>query len=330
MHILHRKIKADALRALSGNWGKAIASTLLFGSICAFFFLLGKFFAKLLDLSSTMDLLHITTELRSENFLSEFLAVFLVLFEIIAIFVIAVPIFMGILRWYSHTVLCGCEEITTIFYYFSKPKLFFKSLLLVLNIVCRKVFWGLICLTPGGLVAGISLYIISLNSDGQNLFFAKLCIFVGTVLFLAGMIVFWLIGLRYSLACYLMIKEETLSVTRCIRLSRQYTLKSRGDLFRFSLSFLPFFYCQLFPISHPICPALLSDVLFHLRSVFNRTKSKIPGFPNGIHWNSQAGKKGETDRLFFLAIKKPPEKHCFSGGFLVVFHLTVQAESFHQ
>ena len=250
MHILHRKIKADALRALSGNWGKAIASTLLFGSICAFFFLLGKFFAKLLDLSSTMDLLHITTELRSENFLSEFLAVFLVLFEIIAIFVIAVPIFMGILRWYSHTVLCGCEEITTIFYYFSKPKLFFKSLLLVLNIVCRKVFWGLICLTPGGLVGGISLYIISLNSDGQDLFFAKLCIFVGTVLFLAGLIVFWLIGLRYSLACYLIIKEETLSVTRCIRLSRQYTLKPRSDLFRFSLSFLPFFIvsCFLFPI----------------------------------------------------------------------------------
>lgn len=99
-------------------------------------------------------------------------------------------------------------------------------------------------------MGGISLYIISLNSDGQDLFFAKLCIFVGTVLFLAGLIVFWLIGLRYSLACYLIIKEETLSVTRCIRLSRQYTLKPRSDLFRFSLSFLPFFIvsCFLFPI----------------------------------------------------------------------------------
>ncbi len=65
MHFLHRKIKLDARRALSGNWGKAVASTMLLGSICAFFYLLGKFFMKVLESTDTIDLLHVSAELRS-------------------------------------------------------------------------------------------------------------------------------------------------------------------------------------------------------------------------------------------------------------------------
>ena len=246
MHFLHRKIKLDARRALSGNWGKAVASTMLLGSICAFFYLLGKFFMKVLESTDTIDLLHVSAELRSGSYLSEILALFLILFEITAIFLIIAPIFLGILRWYSRTVLYGGEEITAIFYYFSKPKLFFNSLLLILNLVCRLVFWGLICLIPGGLVTGIPLYIISLNPQGQHILFSKVCVFAGIALILAGMILFFLIATRYSLACYLMADNDSLSPTRCIRLSDQYTLKCRGEIFRFLFSFLPLWLLCIF------------------------------------------------------------------------------------
>lgn len=244
--LLHKKIKLNARRALTGNWGKAVASTLLFGSICAFFFLLGKFLVKVLEISNTMDLLHITTELRSKGIMSEVVGASLAIFEIVAIFLVVVPIFMGFLRWYANTVLSGNEEITSIFYYFSKAKLYFKSLLLILNIFCRKVFWGFVCMLPGGLVAGISTYIVSLNPNGRHIFFAKIGTFVGMILLLSGLIVFLLISMRYSLACYLMIRDESLTVTRCIRLSSQYTLKVRGELFRFFLSFLPLWILCIF------------------------------------------------------------------------------------
>ncbi len=127
MHFLHRKIKSDARKALSGNWGKAVASTMLFASICAFFYLLGKFFVKVLDITDTIDLLHVSAELRSGSYLPDILAFLLILFEIAAIFLIAAPIFLGILRWYSRTVLYGNEEITAIFCSFPSRNCFLTA-----------------------------------------------------------------------------------------------------------------------------------------------------------------------------------------------------------
>lgn len=248
MHSLHRTIKTNALRALRGNWGKAVASTLLLGSLCAFFFLLGQLFFHLFELSNIIDFLDIPKNMgQIENPFSVFLVFLIALLGVFAAFLVIVPLVMGLLRWYSHTVLDGSEEITAVFYYFSKLKLLLKSLLLAFNVLCRKVFWGIVCLFPGGLVAGISMYIVSLNPNSKHILFSKLCILLGFSLLVVGVLVYGLINIRYQLAAYLMIRDETLSVSRCIRQSSRYTLSHRGDLFVFVLSFLPLILlCVLF------------------------------------------------------------------------------------
>lgn len=241
MYSLHRIIKSNSLRALRGNWGKAVASTLLLGCLCAFFFLLGILFSHLFELSNTIDFSNLPQSIGQKSpFLSAFPIFLITLFGLFSAFLIMAPLVMGLLRWYSQTVLTGSEEITAVFYYFSKSKLLFKSLLLAFNILCRKVFWGIVCLLPGGLVAGISFYIISLNPKSEHILFSKLCVFLGFALLAAGMVFFLLISIRYFLAPYLMIQDESLSVTQCIRRSSRYTLRHRGDLVVFYLSFLPF------------------------------------------------------------------------------------------
>ena len=195
------------------------------------------------------------------------------------------PLSMGQKEWYWR--LSGNQEVYVgdVFGWFGSLRLYFKSLWLWLNIYVRYLLWAVaICAVPYAMVFG-SVYGLLRHSTQPVLLAAGVLLMIfGLLLLIAAIFLLLYVVMRYMLASYLMVEDNTRKVGGVIRDSVRYSRSYRGEMFRFFLSFIPWaVLCILIvPLFYvvPYFNASLSVFARHLIFAQRANEKQDPGAPS--------------------------------------------------
>ena len=154
------------------------------------------------------------------------------------------PIITGQAEWYWWLTETGGKGIGEVFGWFGSFKLYFKSVLLALNLFVRFLLWAVItCTVPVGLMIAAYHYfppkaITPETIDSTTMIFIFLMFFcIIALLYCVGLLLY--IMMRYYLAIFLLVEDNDRKVWASIRSSVRYSRKLRWEMLKFNLSFIP-------------------------------------------------------------------------------------------
>ena len=150
------------------------------------------------------------------------------------------PLNMGQKEWYWQ--LSGHQEVHVgdVFGWFGSLRLYLKSLWLWLNIYVRYLLWAVaFCAVPYAMVYVSAYGLFRHSTQPVLLATGMLLMILGLLLLFAAIFLLVYILMRYMLASYLMVEDNTRKVGAVIRDSVRYSRNYRGEMFRFYLSFIP-------------------------------------------------------------------------------------------
>ncbi len=246
---LNKTLKKSAKQTLKGHWLSAVAITAIVLLLeMAVIVLEGG----LLTFCEYFDITHFLKEniFKNVNFNIQ-TAIELsvaVLCTLLCFFFLA-PILIGEIRWMCKLFDKTPVKICEIFHFYKTPKLYFKSVYLMLTVFLQRLWWGiLIFILPITAFAFSSVLIENESAISQG--FGIIALVIGTGFFALGIVFFFKIYLDFSLATYVLAKDETISVSKATKISKNTMHKNEGKLFTLKLTLLPFQFIGMlfFPI----------------------------------------------------------------------------------
>ncbi|MFA9380402.1 MAG: DUF975 family protein [Acetanaerobacterium sp.] len=155
-------------------------------------------------------------------------------------FMVAAPLYLGIKRWFY--LLSRGEDalMGEIFYFFAHARLFFKSILLLLDIFLRAFFWVYILILPGALLGTTGTALLTARLELKNgELMGTLAVILGALLAVLGLALGLTMALRYFLAPFLFAENSEQSVRCAVRTSVHYMRGGQARLLGLLCSFLP-------------------------------------------------------------------------------------------
>lgn len=205
-----RSIKKESLKRLSKNWHKAlfITGVKLFFMIINFILNFTVFFltneGNILFNYFPKNFLDLFNSLKYGN--RSTIIIFFQSFSLL-LNLILIPLNYGILRWFYSLVKNKKADISIIFYYYKKPKRFFKTFLFKLTIIYRFLFLGMIFIFPGLSLFLMSCVQMQIVSSNRKLLFSFAII--GMAIFLiCGIFFFIRFAAKYFLMSFLQVTND--------------------------------------------------------------------------------------------------------------------------
>jgi uncharacterized membrane protein len=261
---------------LKGKWMKAVAILLLVSLLTLGFVALEAAFrsAFKVPLYYSDGSMNITVE----SLIIE--AVFAVL-----VLLFMPPLFTGQAEWYWNLTAESSKGIGEVFGWFGSLRLYLKSVALSLNIFIRCLLWAIpLCVLPVGVIAtGYYFFTpVDLNKITLNTSYFVLTVSAGYLLLAFALIVLLGIAIRYFLAVFLLVDDNTRKIREVMRASVKYSKGRRWEMTKFCLSFiLWFFTCYLyFPALFVLPYFNSSSTIFAKHLIFTgRAKEKKADAP---------------------------------------------------
>ncbi|SDM65813.1 DUF975 family protein [Acetanaerobacterium elongatum] len=236
------QMKRNARLLLKGNLARGAVATLILFSVALLFKTLEVITQTVLELSgvsaSVKSALNLPGLLGNLPIASPVSISVTAGFLILA-FAVMAPLVMGVKAWFFGLSGGDNAELSAIFHYYSGAKLYFKSLLLLLDICLRSFFWLYVLILPGALLSatGGALLTAKLNVPNGRLL-GTLSVAVGVLLAVLGLVFALVIITRYFLAPYLFAQNAQLRVRQAVKTSVRYMHGSAGRLVLLLLSFM--------------------------------------------------------------------------------------------
>ena len=239
--MLRGKIKADAKRALKGNYVKAVAITLLIIGIYLLILLFDSIFSMVSGVYGFSDIMLTPTYFFDDIIRVTPQAILAASCFCVIVFVLIQPLKRGEQRFYYRMLGGSCEAVSEVFFYFSAPAAFFKSLYLSVSLLLRKLLWLVaFLLLPAALGAGIYY----LHSSRIFVFSQVALVFLWMAVVLLALfaaVAFCVFQSRYFLVCYLFAADPCAKVKGVFRKSIRLTRGRKIELFILDLSFLLYY-----------------------------------------------------------------------------------------
>lgn len=258
-----RGIKREASGLLGNNWSRALATLCISLFTIAFFVQMNQLITSLIRAvqgdsiggTSTFDglaesAMYYYNYYTTVNGIPLDLLVSLILVAFY-IFIVS-PLRVGVIYWYQNLVQCENLQVGHIFFYYRSNERYVEALKLEIIRLLLKLGCGLLAFAPAGVCFGFAIG-GRVNDGAESALFLPLII-GGAVLFLAGIVVFALLTLRYFFAQYLFAGDYGYSAVDCMRYSRIHMKGHTGNVFLVILSFSGWFLSclTLFPIAFVI------------------------------------------------------------------------------
>lgn len=150
---------------------------------------------------------------------------------------IAVPLLLGVLRYFWRS-LFECEDrLTVLFCYFSSRALYWRAVQTALYLVLYTAGWGIVCLLPAGaaqLLLSPEFYAAihaSMPDFTANLWIVYDCLATIGVVWLLFML------LRYYLVPFLIVADEQMEIAEAVHMSRLISRRTAFDYVSLIFSF---------------------------------------------------------------------------------------------
>lgn len=236
------KIKREARARLGNrNWGKAVAITVILLCVPLVFSLCNEFAAYLFQVNlneypQQWEQIGPWLLRRLSNW-----PYFLLLSAGALLFwLLSAPLTLGAVRWNLHASQGKSPAVEELFYYFSGRKRFFRSLASSVQLSLRILFWFVVCLGPGialGIVCS-TIGNLAHTSVQTAPVWAVIGMLTATVLIPVGLVIFFLLTLRYFAAQTAVAALESKRVSACISLSVRRMKNRKRSAFLLILSYL--------------------------------------------------------------------------------------------
>lgn len=227
-------IKSAGLKCLKGRWPEAIVAAVTFIAVA----MLDTFFQYILMLIFKVDAVWSPFAPTTAPTYNMILSIAITLFSAIFTVAVILPLFFGVMRWFWMLTGVKEPELSEMFYYFSKSKLFFKTVAISFGFFFRAILGVVICFLP---------YIISevlLSPDIYNFFGYPMPIWLSglfplkTVFEVLGFVLFLIWVLRYCLIYVVVFSQTELSAhamfKKTAKITKGRTLRFIGFTFSFT------------------------------------------------------------------------------------------------
>ena len=149
------------------------------------------------------------------------------------------PLLIGCKRWYSKLAFDQKPPLVELFFFFTKPKRYFKSVFTGGVILLRTTLVTLCAMLPSASLLFLAEWLKTNPSNDLIDIFIKNCTFlalVGAVIFSMLLIISLI---KTSSASYFVAVDDNISVFRAMRLSASFFREKGGCVFKNLLIFLP-------------------------------------------------------------------------------------------
>ncbi len=238
------KLKADAKKMLKGRYGALIVIGLILLSATALFSYLQSLFLVsfgLVDLESGSYAFDFTNpaDMRIYIFAGIMLGCSLLSF------ILTSPLNLGVTR-YLFNFASGKEvHVEEIFIYFSSGKMFKRGLFFHIRKALLQFFWAVVCFLPGfgAYIAGIYFSGVDINTllSGAEVTIqnelAMMLVSLGSLLLFAGSFIYISITVKYFLADYILVSDDTvtskMAISIAVRMMKGRVFQYIGFIFSF-------------------------------------------------------------------------------------------------
>lgn len=155
------------------------------------------------------------------------------------------PLTVGEKRWYLALVFSQAQPFVGVFAFYGRTRFWWKSVWLSFRLWLRKWTLRMFCLLPAAAAYGV--WVLAKRTAAYLPYMLLFTILVIGLLLL-GLLMAYLLNLRYFLAPYLIGGDMLLSSGQALRESKQRMKGFVGVLFQLELSFLPLYLTCVFII----------------------------------------------------------------------------------
>lgn len=253
-------IKANAKTSLTTKWPQALGiGAILLSVFCLYVVLL--------------NLISLPISILFGEYTTIFI---LIAFTVILSQFFSMPLLYGVLRWFWFTSLDYDVPINEIFCYFSNGKEYLRAFSLSFRIFMRSTSILFVCFLPSLIIVAIS----SPNTyDMLNTpmpYWASSVWALGNILTIFGIILSFVLLLRYFAAPILMINDPSITPHEALDLSTVITKNANGKTLAFVASFTGWFVLSLFYIPMIFTlPYFLASYSVYCRFLINHYNRQI-------------------------------------------------------
>ena len=243
-------IKRNSKKALSNNWGAAMA-VMLIPSLASFAL---SMFIGVIAFSFMSSASFSTGALASGGIVDLFysgntsqmiiMLVTMAVYLLISLFVLS-PLSMGATYWNLQLVKAQPKPVMSIFYFFEKFKRYRRSVWMTISIMVRQLIWSIILYAvPVSMTVGINLITTRIGSafDASTPAHYRVLLYMGNfltiVVFIAAALLCLAMMNKYNLAIYFLCEDSELTAGKAIKKSIEYTKGYRFSYLWFTLSFI--------------------------------------------------------------------------------------------
>ena len=241
----NKTLKKSAKSALKGNWGPSIIISVIIVVLELVVAIGETALIALFDNFGITHFLHknifVHVDFSAETAVELFVALLctLISFSFIA------PLLVGEIRWYCKVFDNSHVKIRELFHFYKTPRLYFKSVFVMLSIFLQRLWWAiLIFIVPITAFALSSVLIEGETVISQG--FGIVALVIGTGFLGIGIVFFLKIYLDFSLASHVLAEDETIKVSKAIKISKNTMHKNEVKLLVLKLTFLPLELVEIF------------------------------------------------------------------------------------
>lgn len=277
------RIKQNAKRALTGNWGKAIAILLILFAVSMLFVFFEALFYWIFQFTGqtgpvlSLDFIPPDYPLLSQARTISLAPQLVSLASMVCGLLVLSPLSLGVTKWYYATAGGEAADASAVFHFFSQRGLYFKSVWYHVQITVRSFLWGAALFAPGLVLFALCSYYLERPGEDMQLTAISFGLVLSCVLLVLCALVLILVLLRYFLAPYYLVHRPELTVSEAIQLSIQGTREQKGNLLLFGLSFLPWALAGLLvlPLLY-VLPYLMASRALYAKVLITREERKEP------------------------------------------------------
>lgn len=211
-----KTIKSTARTNLRGNWSQACVVAIVLLSAVFVSLLLGELVIGVFK--------SVVFGTKGEYTLIGF---FVALAVSMCTFVLSLPVIQGVIRWFWALIIDSELPLSELFYYYSSPKLFSKTLMLYVRVIVRYIVTAVICFAPSvaiWLAGENALQKLREYANALPLFSVKpIAVFFAVI----GLIFFLKFAFKTSFSMVLIVIDERLDYIDAILLSKKICAKKR-------------------------------------------------------------------------------------------------------
>lgn len=247
-------VKSNAKTALRNKWPEAIGiGAILLAVLCLY-----------------MVLINLISFPVSIIFNKATMLFIIIAFMVVSFQCFTMPLLYGVLRWFWFTTADFDVPIGEIFCYFSSGKEYLKATSLSFRIFMRSTGILIVCFLPSFIIVAISSPTTYAMFNAAMPYWASSVWALGNTLTFFGVIMSFILLLRYFAAPILMINDPSITPHEALDLSVIITKNANGKTFSFVISFAGWYLLSLLylPIIFTL-PYFLASYAVYCRFLIN-------------------------------------------------------------